>query len=139
MRGYASHIFDQRMIDYLELASAYVAAMPEVDAQGQALRCHEVARAVRHKLAAVEQGLGVSLQDGLWRAREHSWLVLWDPEQPSGVHCVLDPYSVGSLPLCQLRDWDLTGEDYHAWPDRKDIRFEVVSQLTKLAFVPVLP
>jgi hypothetical protein len=109
---------------------------PDVDAEGRATRCHEVARAARLVLCEVIATwpigvrVGVTVVDGTYlRAFEHSWIGL----QIGSESAVLDAYAVGRFPPVQLVTTSMgLHREYRPDPlgfPRDDIREQHVEQL----------
>jgi hypothetical protein len=104
-----------------EEVQRFVARLPDQDAEGRPVRCHEVARAAKVVLGSTGRFEPV---DGHWGPYEHSWLV-------SRTHRrIIDPYAIGRLPIVQLvNPYLLCGADYEIGSVRKDIRWGVVERL----------
>lgn len=104
-----------------------------------AVRCHELARAVAWALVAFEErpserstpcAGSVRVVDGLFAGSvEHSWIELDGPVPGKGA--ILDVYAVGSAPMVQLRD---TGrfvvELYREGEARTDVNQDMLLTLT---------
>lgn len=117
MKSYSeSEVFSAREVSLLQVATALVESFPSTDYLRRPLRCHEVAR-------AVGELLHLQVQDGFYGFVDHSWL--WtSPLDTSrvvgrlGFPNILDPYSVGSLPMVRLVDGGHTGLPHVGWAYR---------------------
>jgi hypothetical protein len=95
MRGYSlTDHFHATEIEAWRTATRLVEELPD-PFDCKEIRCHELARA----LGAI---LDLPYEDGLYGAVNHSWL--WTKSKDNRLRSVLDVYSVGSLPLVQLKD-----------------------------------
>ena len=129
MIGYsARNVFTQRMQKVRDTVDMLVRGFPDC----VEWRCHEVARAVEQLLVKHGKAEASELQvvDGHYGAVDHSWLAFWDDVRV----CIIDPYSVGRLPIVQLVDPYVSGvlatyrpQDEH----RPDIRANEVSALVQ--------
>lgn len=89
-KGYSATQVRFEHAELFKRATRLVSLMPDVH-DGEWVRCHEVARAVRRLLGAG------TVVDGLYGcAVQHSWIDL------DG--CILDTYAVGRLPVVQYVD-----------------------------------
>jgi hypothetical protein len=101
---------------------AYVAARVIVDhihqPEGVEFRCHEIARVVARFVDA-------TVIDGRCGMSEHSWIThrFWNPRT------ILDPYTVGRVPMVQLVDTFPTPTLYRADASRTDIDVALINQL----------
>jgi hypothetical protein len=83
----------ERHLVALHIAIEVVAAIPNPPIGGAPLRCHEVARVVKHFIP------GARVVDGLFhRNNAHSWLVFSNGD-------IIDPYCIHAFPQVQLR-WE---------------------------------
>jgi hypothetical protein len=114
----------------IELWRAATQAIAQLDDRDQGLiRCHELARAIA--ALPFPEVLSVRVQDGLYGAVDHSWLLVWHPRRH--VYDLLDVYCVGRLPMVQLVSLDvgpMHSALYRAGPARTDIDLGRVSKLT---------
>lgn len=126
MHGYAAReVFTEAEQVLASRVSNLVAQCPyEID--GDAVRCHELVRAVGEEL-------GLSWADGWYGMVEHSWLWTRPWVQPGPVPNIIDPYAPGRLPQVQLihtgsyaLPWDYRRGDYIP---AKDIRWAVITKL----------
>lgn len=130
MKGYAcNEVFKPRELDYLRRAEQIVAVLPETEpGTDELLRCHEVARVVAHFLE-------LPVMDGFFCRVDHSWLYFGSREEKPRSLRILDPYSVGRLPIVQLIDCSLGlpyDDNYKPYYPRDDIREAVVEELIQL-------
>jgi hypothetical protein len=122
VNGYnADHTFSEKQIRVMKRAADIVAWINDQSlgaGRHDMMRCHEVARIV---------GLLLDLPvvDGKYGAVDHSWLILNAYRSKA---CILDVYSVGSLPMVQLRDASIPGADklYRHGDLRTDIHQKIV-------------
>jgi len=138
VRGYASEeIFDASELELYALACGFVEAVPyEID--GEAVRCHELVRAV---VAALPPRFsGVRICDGYYGMVEHSWIWTRPPaldktaargwiEPPN----ILDVYAPGRVPLVELVAVSVALPcEYRRGDSRKDLKRSVIARLTQL-------
>jgi hypothetical protein len=131
MKGYAqTDVLPPWAIKLWEYATKFVDRLPERDPTGKRIRCHEIARAVHAVLGRAFPEVRLEVEDGyynLYPVRcNHSWLVLYDKLKPLAI---LDTYSVGRLPPCQLLDADTALTLYSIGPVDLEIDQAVVSWL----------
>jgi hypothetical protein len=113
---YAARVcFSPYHLKLLARTEAYVGLVS--DAWGNELRCHELARAVRHVLG----DFTLVVVDGRCGPVEHSWIVC-----EGGV--ILDVYVPGRLPAIQIID-PIVGIAYRKGSPRDDIRSAIVTRL----------
>lgn len=105
---------DQRLLHLVQLA---VSLLPTDIDKPRLVRCHELARAVKHQFPEFQ------VVDGKYGTVEHSWCTL--PAEVGGRPrtLILDPYAIGRLPQVQLID------TFPCLCHTHDPRFPVVSQL----------
>lgn len=106
-----------RPLHLLALARAQDLVDRVATAWGNELRCHELARAVKHLLADDT----IAVVDGRCGPVEHSWLCFADGS-------ILDPYAPGRLPAVQIVD-ALVGAAYRPGPARDDVDRSIVDRL----------
>lgn len=126
MKGYSElQVFQQRELQLFREATDIVAVLPE-RAQGEFIRCHEVARVVGHIL-------GLDVIDGKYEiGAEHSWLPIVQKRGKYSWWSILDPYVVGRVPPVQLvAVVPLIPNRYIPGAPRDDIRTDVVDYLLK--------
>ena len=132
MLGYSElEVFDPRIVAMWRTACRLIDRFPDRDEQGESLRCHEVARAVRQHL--YNMNAVISVVDGRFGLSDHSWLEFW---KDGRVVAILDTYAIASLPVCQLVLADSmvgTFSMYEPGPERSDIREDVVAWLGSVA------
>jgi hypothetical protein len=137
VKGYADcEIFNVREKTALRAATALVRLVPEA-IDGEAVRCHELARAVGRML-------GLEHCDGRYGFVEHTWLWTepFDLERhapPWILPNVLDVYVPGSLPQVQLVHMGSTGlppRYYLTNLPEPQVREDVVAELVKRFSVP---
>lgn len=136
MKSYSESRFSQREIECLALAGVIVGELPDVDRNGDSVRCHEVARLVAQVINSHYNDTVLYVQDGSYGFVEHSWL--WTSPPPKeyvgiiNAPNVLDPYSVGQLPQVQLVDCSSSGlphfgYSYRLGDWRKDIKEDFIA------------
>jgi hypothetical protein len=125
VKGFAAtKLFSEAALWDQARAAALVDQFPETDLEGEALRCHEVVRAVRDRLHTPDQW---ELTDGFYKTVNHTWLINRDGH-------ILDVYSVARYPVVQLFDTDVHfhRDIFRPKKPRDDIREHVVEYLRGL-------
>lgn len=120
MRGYAhDEVFTKEHLIERRIATAYVLRVQEREPR---IRCHELARAVRHKLSD-----RWDVVDGDYGLVEHTWL--YDAK----AQVILDVYCVGRDPMVQLIDCSCAfpAPIYTTGRERKDINYDLVAELVE--------
>jgi len=121
--------YSEREVFLPEYVSAWnfthqaVSLLGDVGGGDEPVRCHELARAVWVLLE--NHGFsGWDVVDGRFGIVEHSWLIR--PKR----YVMLDPYSVGRLPMVQLLDVSPKFElPYQEGPERGDVRQSALDRL----------
>jgi hypothetical protein len=132
MIGYAErNVFSRMAAGALKIADALVEGVGV--GWGDALRCHELARAVQ--ICLREAGYPrARIVDGRMGSIDHSWIVLPGCELQAGSDSapILDVYAPGRLPQVQLIDasWVISA-DYVVGSERLDVRRDIVRQLVQ--------
>ena len=120
---------NSRILDAWSEACAIVAQMPHLDPLGREVRCHELARAVHHRLCVTQGPLSTDLwrvQDGRFlKIVEHSWLEMVNPPS-SAERLILDVYAVGAHPQVQVVYQSTLLSRFEVREPREDIRHDVV-------------
>ena len=131
----ATAVFTAKELAALKYAERIVACLPDEDANGDVLRCHEVARVVSHFLGLPVMDGYYGPERGQMTGVEHSWLY-FRPLTDEGDEAIglnfLDPYCIGRLPQVQLvhTHWNLPHQDiYKPGYPREDVRDAVVAAL----------
>lgn len=145
MKSYTErHILEPEMLALLHRVEGFVDAVPDQDASGEEVRCHELVRAVHHFLKPPSSEYIPSYEwavcDGKYlQIVDHSWLELVPPRMPTGARrisgterIVLDVYAVGAFPQVQLVYQSGLLDRFQKGEHRQDIRHDVVKQLTEV-------
>lgn len=123
MKNYAeSEIFPPEEVRLWKQAVRLIEAIP--DEGVPEFRCHELARAVGHRL-------GLKVQDGRYGFVEHTWLWVTPFENRWFLPNILDVYVPGRLPQIQLIHTNRTVLPVnYSWTEpRGDIREDIVRDL----------
>jgi len=121
-QGKHEAVFSEEEKDLLVRATRIVELLPELQPDGELIRCHEVARVVGCLLK-------LDVQDGKYGLHDHSWCWTgpFHPRWPRTVDPpkILDPYCVGNLPVVRLLDSASSvphlGWMYRPAPERDDV------------------
>ena len=135
MLGYAeTDVFSGAELALLRSAEQIVRRLP-AECCGEAVRCHELVRVVRHLLPLSE----IEVCDGWYGMVEHSWLWTKIPERVEG-HLlgpfpnILDVYAPGRVPQVQLvHNTSALPFEYRRGDPRVDVRGGVIYKLVELA------
>ncbi len=133
MRPFVERVFfSDSDIESHRLACGFVRRLPShLDRGGREIRCHEVARAVARRFAALgREVVVVDGQLGGMGGIDHTWLVLPDRARTGRI---LDVYTPGRLPQVQLLHVHrrITSEYVPGVP-RRDVLEDVVEDLSLL-------
>lgn len=129
MKGYSEReVFSPSDLEAFTWAKEIVAELPERDASGDLLRCHEVARVVSRVLHAMGCAPEHKVVDGHFEVgAEHSWIMLQTPVGKYRWWSILDTYVVGRIPPVQLIAVVSTLPlRYVSSSERTDIREDVI-------------
>lgn len=125
MIGYAErHHLSPVLVAVYRRACTLVERVSHTARDGSEVRCHELARAVAHRLAV--GGSAAEVVDGSLWCVEHTWILL----QGQGERALLDVYAPGRVPQVQLlHDHPVVSRGYERGPERRDVRQVVVDDL----------